>query len=101
MKLITQLSDLKTVSGGYYDDYYDEFVTENTIFYNSVASAMFFGLFFGALGGIGGYEIARQAGAIVLGALAAGAGACLGYNYNAYADIKPNSWVTWNVEIYY
>ncbi len=100
MNQLTQISDLKAVSGGY-SYTYTEFVTEDTIFYNSVLEAMLCGLTLGALTGFGGYYIAEQTGA-VLGALGAGVGAYLGYNYNDYSDITPNTWITWYVtQTYY
>lgn len=104
MKLISQLSDLKAVSGGYT---YDEFVTANTIFYHSVYNAVIFGAEGGIFGCVGGVYLgklfgktAELAGVIALGSLGTAAGGYFGYNYNEYSDIEPNTWVRWNI-VYY
>ncbi|MBS0288642.1 MAG: hypothetical protein JSS07_01225 [Proteobacteria bacterium] len=96
MHLISQISDLKTVSGGY-DIVYDEFVTSNTILIHSIVEALRAGFTGGALGGFGGIFVGGIPGAAVLGTFGAVVGGYLGYKYNDYADIEPDTWVTWKV----
>ncbi len=98
MKLISQISDLKAVSGGYI---YDEFVTANAIFYQSVFSAVSMGFVGGLFGFASGGVVAGPAGAVAFGALGTAAGGYLGFNYNEYSDIEPNTWVRWDVTVVY
>lgn len=97
MKLITKLSDLRAVSGGYI---VDEFVTENTILFHSLVGALS-GSFAGGFFAYGVGIAVGEAFASVCGFLGAVGGAYLGLHYNEYANIKPNTWVRWNVTVVY
>ena len=103
MKLISQISDLKAVSGGYI---YDEFVTADTIYANSVFSAVCGGIMGGVLGGLGGAYVgafigdtAALAGGLALGAIGAAALGKFSFYHNDYSDIEPNTWVRWDVTV--
>ncbi len=105
MKLISQSSDLKAVSGGYVQD---EFVTASTIFYKSIESAIRVGLVGGIFAGVGGIHLgglysamAASLVGVALGTAGAAAGAWYGYNFNEYSDIEPNTWVRWDVTVVY
>jgi len=99
MKLISHIADLKAVSGGYF---YDEFVTADTIFYQSVFSAMGNGMLGGLLVYAGCiYLNMAIEEAVALGSLGVVAAGYLGYNYNQYSDIEPNTWVRWDITIVY
>ncbi len=94
MRLISQLAELKAVSGGY-NYSYDEFVTTDKIFYQSVFSAVQGGF----LGCWAGAYLGLSAGTVVLGVLGGTALGYVGYNYNDYADIEPDTWITWDVTV--
>ena len=105
MKLISQISDLKAVSGGYI---VDEFVTANTIFYQSVFSAVCGALVGGVLGGMAGaylgglYSIpASQTAAAALGTIGSAVLGHFSFYHNDYSDIEPNTWVRWDVTVIY
>lgn len=99
MKLLSQISDLKAVSGGYSYSY-DEFVTEDIIFYNSVLSSVSCSISGGVIGGVLGL-FGGIPGAVAFGTLGAAGGAYLGYKYNDYSDIEPNTLVHWTVNVVY
>jgi len=98
LKLISQLGDLKAVSGGYIQD---EFVTANTIYYHSILSAVCVGFLGGMLGVVAGAELGSPVGPVLVGLLGVAAGAKFGFYNNEYADIEPDTWVRWDVTVVY